>query len=320
MTDAAATSPFRCAVLVPVGPSPRDAERVEDLFASLQRYEPEVGPVFILNDGGDAEKLVHLAARRGFHAVVLRHPRGGIGNAWMGRLTFGLASAYRHIATQAPRHHVLRLDTDALVVAPFVAGLGELVRASPQAGLIGSVELTADGRRNSGWFRQRVYRMSRLIARWDCPPYIRMSFTGTNARFRRLIRRAYAHGYVAGYAPCGGAYLLTAEAVQRLAGMPELRDDRLVANDIMTEDIFFSIAVHAVGLKVVEQNSSGDFFGVCWKGLPGHSLEEVAERGHAIIHSVKDHGPFKEAETRAYFRAQRSALLAQRSRSTFSMT
>jgi hypothetical protein len=41
----------------------------------------------------------------------------------------------------------------------------------------------------------------------------------------------------------------------------------------------------------------------------GHTLDEVWARENAVLHSVKDHGPFKESENREYFRRRRPAPL-----------
>jgi hypothetical protein len=309
--DSPAASPFRWVAVVPVGPSATDAARLDDLLAALRHYEPNGGPVILLNDGGNAGSLLQLLAQHGLEGDVWDNPRAGRGNAWLGRLTAGLASAYRRIAEDMPGRHVLKLDTDALVTGPFAQRLGLVLHAQSRAGLVGSVELTATGRANSSWFEQRVYRMTKLVSRWDQRPYFRTSLVGPRARMRRLLRQAQSHGYKLAYAACGGAYLLTAGALQRLRCVEALRDERLVADDTLTEDIFFSIVVHACGLKVVEQNTAGDVFGVCWKGLPATSLDGVLQRHHAIIHSVKDHGPFTESATREFFRARRAERRAR---------
>jgi hypothetical protein len=304
--ESPAAPPFRWVVVVPVGPSATDAARLDDLLAALRHYEPNGGPVILLNDGGNPAVLLGLLARHGIEGDVWDNPRAGRGHAWLGRLTAGLASTYRRIANEMPGRHVLKLDTDALVTGPFAQRLGLVLQTEPRAGLIGSVELTANGRANGSWFEQRVYRMTKLVSRWDHRPYFRTSFFGPRARMRRLLRQARSHGYRLAYAACGGAYLLTAEALRRMQALAVLRDERLVADDTLTEDIFYSIVVHACGLKVVEQNTAGDVFGVCWKGLPAASLEGVLQRHHAIIHSVKDHGPFTESATREFFRARRA--------------
>ena len=76
--------------------------------------------------------------------------------------------------------------------------------------------------------------------------------------------------------------------------------------DSFTEDVVVRICVYASGLKFLTQNEPDDVIACAWRGLAAPTLPELAARGCSIIHSLKDHPPFQETETRKFFRVRRS--------------
>lgn len=300
--------PLKIAVTIPCGPSPTEETGVEDIVAALAAYEPGVGPVWIINDRGNRQNLEAILERHHVAGKVLDHPRAGQGNHWLGRLTFGLLHAMEKIRTETPDHHILKIDTDGLIVGPFVERLGRVLESEPAAGMIGSTD-TQNGR-DGNWWEYRAYKMSRRITRLD--GHFWHSLTGPRAKIRRLILRAVGHGYRYGQSVIGGSYLITAEANRRIGTLDALRDVGVSANDAFGEDIFFGFVVSATGLKIVSREEPGWVFGVRWKGLAGQTLEAVAARDNPIIHSVKDEPPFSEKTTREFFRVRRPAPPASR--------
>ena len=122
---------------------------------------------------------------------------------------------------------------------------------------------------------------------------------------RGMLKKACEHGYVWGCHANGGAYLMTVEANRRFGDLSAVNDPRCTFTNWVTEDVFYAIAIHAVALQLVPQQSPGDIFASCWQGLAAHSLEEAWDRNNCIVHSLKDFGPFRETESRQFFRKQR---------------
>jgi hypothetical protein len=298
----------KIAAVIVLGPGAQELARLEDSLDALRCCAPEISPVIVLNDGNDSAAVTAALKKHGCAGRDFPNPRAGQGSFWLGRMTYGLACVYRHLQQEHPNHHVLRLDSDALVVRPFVARLLAQLARREDVGLVGSVGLVCPALGNATWhdWRTRVFRMSKAFSRWDQKPFLKCNLFGAAAAMRALILKAAKNNYAWGYQANGGAYLLTAEAMRRMTSLPEFNHDGLLTNDWMTEDVFYAIAVYAVGLKILEEQNPGDVFGTCWKGLMGHTLDEVWTRGNAVIHSLKDHGPFTEQASRSFFAQHRS--------------
>jgi hypothetical protein len=298
--------------LVVTGPGSLELERLDDMLDSIRTFAPEIAATLVLNDGNDPAAITVALNRHGLRGSPFANPRAGKGHFGMGRMIYGLLAAYAHIRENYPRHHVLRLDSDALIIRPFFEQLTQLMASSCEAGIIGSPDLRspAKGERLTpavtNW-HTRTYRLGKLVSRWDKWPYLRINLLGANAAMRKVVQMALENGYSYGHHAQGGAYLLTAEANRRFGELPALADTRMTTQDCLSEDVFFAIAVHAVKLKILPQKQPGDVFASVWNGLMGETLEEVEARSNAIIHSLKDYGPFNEVTTRQYFRERRLA-------------
>jgi hypothetical protein len=73
-----------------------------------------------------------------------------------------------------------------------------------------------------------------------------------------------------------------------------------------TEDVMMGIYARAVGMDMADHNGPGEPFGVQFSGLP-YSPDILLARGYSIVHSVKDQGELREADTRQFFRSFRQA-------------
>lgn len=292
---------MKFAVVIPATPDAICYRRVDLLLKSLRAFEPQSGPIVIVVDGEPRDRFEQLLAENSFEGEAIANPRHGVGQGWLGRLTFGIWTGFQRAAMLAPQQPVLRIDTDALVIAPFAEELERLFAREPDIGLVGSSGLQSDGTVGGNWWFRRVYRMSKLISRWEHSPYYRVNLFGKNAKIRGLIKMAESHGYRHGESVCGGGYAVSQGLLSDLLMLPELKDEAVVANDELTEDVFFSLVARALGWKIAYQNDPGEVFGVCWKGLPGSDLSAVERRGNKIIHSIKDHPPFSEEATQRFF-------------------
>ncbi len=298
----------KLAVVIPVGPNPAEPARLADLLESLARYgEGAIAQVYVVNDGNDPDAIVAAGRACGIAPTVVANPRAGIGDGWLGRLTVGLVCAYRLIRSEHPESHVLKLDTDALIIRPFATVLLREFADAPGVGLIGSTGLALPGVVSGNWWHHRIFKMQRPLTRLPDFPWFRQNLFGYNARLRAHIRRATARGYRFGESVCGGALALRAEAMAALLDLPDMRDHDFLLRTNLGEDVFLSVLVHECGYTLKVHRLPGELFGVAWQGLPAHDVEGVWARGNAIIHSVKSHGPFTEETTRAFFRATRTA-------------
>jgi hypothetical protein len=313
--------PLSLAVVVPLGPSAADFLGLEDLLAAFEIFAPWAGPFVIVNDGADAAAIQRLLTGRKLEGCVLPSPRAGLGNPILGRLTTGLFHGYAYVARRHPAHHVLKMDTDALLIRPLLAPLEALLHSAPDGGYFATTEhdyLTPQEKDVSAYRRtagldpewsctpRDFRRLGRPISRRRTFPWISQQLFGARGAARRIIVRAYAHGYRYSTSVNGGAALISSEAIRRLMELPELQHPGLLASDAwFGEDHLTMIATHAVGLRIVPQNQPGDLLHSRWRGLPGADLADLDARGHAIIHSLKSRAPFDEAATRVFFRARR---------------
>jgi hypothetical protein len=306
-------APLRISTVIPLGPGTADLERFADLCAAFAAFAPDLGPIYVINDGGDAAALTALLARYRLAGEVFPHPRANLGNPWLGRLTYGIAHTFLRVHALHPEHLILKLDGDALLVRPLLPQLQAILAANPEAGIIGTSDPVGLALPRHSWRKSArlVRRLTRPLDRADTFPWLQQQLVGPRAAMRRLLHRAAAQGYRWGYHIQGGAYLLTPAALRRLAATPEYRDEAMLTYDHwFGEDLYTTVCVIASGLKVVEQNHPGNLIGATWRGLPGADFAAVLARNHALLHSTKDYPPFNEAEIRAHFRALRPPVPA----------
>lgn len=297
---------MRFVLIVPCGPRPSCLLGFSEICESAAIYsEGAQLEIWSINDGNDSEALAAAAIKNGLAHRILPHPFAGKGHHWLGRITAGLVYGMRLAAVERPGWHVLRLDTDALIIGPWEKKLNAAAQ-DPLIGMIGSNAVGNEGRVMTGdWWHTRLYRHSRWISRADEGPGVRVAWTKASRVLTRTIRTALRHGRRSVNNINGGIYLLPAHAISRLIDMPLFRAEVCFQVDSFTEDVVVGICVYALGLKFLTQNEPGDAIASAWKGLAAPTLPELAARGCSIIHSLKDHPPFQEMETRKFFRARR---------------
>src|SRR5689334_3507393 len=302
---------LRFAVVVLVGPADDEQYRVLDLLRSLSKYEPSVSRVVLVDDSLREREFAQDIGEI-LKIECIRNPRRGRGGNLTGGLCAGMIAGLKYIASslQPECEFIVKLDTDALVVAPFAAKLARLFRENSLLGLAGAHRFTPNGdpRDFSCWSEivrdlgriwiangKRLRRAGRLlpIALW-----------GRAARRRHWVRRALAQNYVAGENVLGGSYAISAAAVRTLLAASALDDPLLWVDTELGEDVLVSLLVKAVGMELVDFCSDGDAFGVRYKGLPDEPARLTA-RGFSIIHSVKNDTQFTEDEIREFFAQRR---------------
>ena len=202
---------------------------------------------------------------------------------------------------------LLKLDTDALIIAPFAESLAATFAADPSLGVVGAYDRSPDGGRRdwsmwSGPIRRSTWPIR--LARGGPQPR-RVVWLGRVER--RAARRtvAAARGnprYELGAHCLGGAYAVSS----RLLRHAREWDSRTWVNANLGEDVVLGLLCGAAGLSMRGMVQDGEPFGVKWKGLPA-APQALVERGFSIVHSLKSGEHGSEADLRAWFRSHTGA-------------
>jgi hypothetical protein len=283
------------AVVVPVGPGAPEEARAEDVVASVRRYEPDV-PVLLVDDAGGALRPPLAALVRTAPGAAIVAPGHRRRHATLGGLGAVMLFALGWAWTQLDPDVVVKLDTDALVIAPFAAAIADAVRRRPGGGIFGAFDRTSNGEPRD--FSPHHACIRRALSRWHLSRAAR--------RRRGHIRAALAAGYRSGEHCLGGAYAVSRALLARMATAGAFDDGPLWRGTRFAEDVVMGLYARALGLDLVNLNGEGEPFGVKWLGL-ADTPPRLVERGFAIIHSVKGDRRFAEAAVRAYFRRRRAA-------------
>jgi hypothetical protein len=291
-----APPPTRFTVLVPVGPSPRDRERLSEVLTSLMAFEDPTGVDVIVVDDAPKPRQFALAEFGFANATVLRTDlwSRAVPDAYSAMVA-GTVEGLR--ATSASSAFVLKLDTDALVVGPFSRRLTEVFKQHPEIGVAGSYDRTCTGglRDWTGWdsLIARAPRRLRAVRGASGRPTVWHKNRVDSATSRRVLRAARDHGYVTGAHCLGGAYAVSPRLVSRrdlLSWSPWVKTQ-------LGEDVVMGILCFAAGLRPLSLVDRGEPFGLAHVGLPADP-EWLLGNGHSIVHSLKTEDPVDEAELR----------------------
>lgn len=305
----ASARPVLFGAVIPLGPSEYEIERTQDLLDSLFHYEPEVSAVVLIDDGGTDRKLAEkFRVPPGVGIVSVFNDRRGRGIGATSGLAAGMLLALRRLRAECGEiSFAVKLDTDALVIAPFAQRLSKRFTARQGSGMAGLFEAHCDGTpRDFLKFGKMARKLSAPAAVWRRPvsrwSFFTLHLWGARATVRRQILTALACGYRAGEFILGGAYAVTGEAIRRMADAGFFDDPQIWLGTHFSEDAVLSMYVRAVGLELTGMED--DLFGEQQIGLPD-SPENLVARGYGIIHSLKGDERFSETELREFFRARR---------------
>ncbi len=291
-------------VFLSVGPHERELQRLGDFLDSLFHYEPAT-PSVVLVDDSRRPRLLHRMFRipAGCQLVSLPNPRKGWGDGWLGGACAATLTGLAWVRRNRPGDFVLKADTDALVIGPFAERIARRFRQLPKVGMLGTHLYNPDGtaRPLCCWapvlrtFLWIVCRRGKLL---------QSTLWGRARKVRLAIMDALQNAYRMAEHCQGGAYAVRPEMLERMAAAGYLDDSLCWLRSGCAEDAMMGMYAYAVGFGLSDFNREGEPFGVQYQGLP-FDPEKLRARGYGIIHSVKDHGTYREEETRAYFRAIR---------------
>jgi hypothetical protein len=323
-----------CAALIPVGPSSVDVDRLCDLLDSLTSLEPAARLCVLIDDSKGKQKLETIhESYPSLDVVVLPNPRDRDRPASKGRspcLAAGVLSGLAWVQANANVDFVLKLDLDALVIAPFHHAVSGFLDTHRNAGVIGCIGETCD-RTHERYLRvlslRSFFRRAMSVAN-----AVRLTGAASIARLVRRSPRPLIAGYsidvlleqydaftslrpelssavsngLSSHRYCqGGAYAIAPRMLDRMAieGYFE-RTESWCALPYFGEDTVTAMYAYAVGLEVLDFSDAGQVFGLSYNGLP-FAPDELVVRGYALTHSVKSDPRFTEAEIRAFFAARR---------------
>ncbi len=311
------------ALLVLVGAGPDEELGLAELLESVERYEPRIGRVVVVDDASSERDLyAGPCASRRLPITVLRHPRGGASGPKRGALIAGVQTGLQWLSHNLPQmEFVLKVDVDALVIAPFCARITAFLRTHPNAGLVGCRGETCD--RTHPRYLACLRRRSpfALALEW-LDRFAVQSVTDVHTVFvdhrpgivplgapeyqallalRPWIARAVRNGHLVADYCQGGAYAISGALIREMRRCDVFEDaTRWLPLAYFGEDEVMAMYCYALGLRPCDFSGEGQPFGVCWRGLP-YSPGELASRKHAVIHSLKRDATYPEAESRAFF-------------------
>jgi hypothetical protein len=295
--DVAPAGRPRIAVVMPVGPDAVEVRRCRETAASIATWEPNVRWLVLVDDAPQERDLAAEVRCGDARVVVLPHPLRGTSAVLQDRLGAAVLEALRWIVHDTDAEVAMKIDTDALVIAPFAEKIAAACE-DPAVGLLGSYDRDCNGVARSfrPWVRP-VKRTARLVQ-----PR-RIAVGGRARRARQLVREARAQGYIWGEHALACGLAIPRRALDAIAQAGGLDDPCTFVGTRLFDDPILGILVRRAGYRLAGSVGDGELFGVAWRGLPD-TPERLQERGFSIVHSVKNDERVSEDDIRAFFAAR----------------
>lgn len=253
-------------------------ERLHLLLEELAVHEGREGiRVLVIDDAPEPRPLAGLWPDQ----RVLRTPLWASGQA-PDVLSAHVAGTLIGLSTASDVEFVVKLDTDAAVIAPFAAALRS-VFDDLAIGVVGSYDRAYGGGLRD-WSRWK-----HAIDRAAMPIRVRRAARGIRVRLvppahvRRIrAARAAAYRVAPPGAHClGGAYAVSSAFL----GKARLEWEPWVETGL-GEDVVIGLIALEAGLRMASLTREGEPFALTWRGLPG-PVAELRAAGYSIVHSVK---------------------------------
>ncbi len=311
----------RFAAIVPVASDPVGLWRGMSLLCDLFQCEPGIGWCVILDDSPHASGLAELSfVPSGCQTVTFTNRNRTDATALKGSLTARLIEGLAWIHSNTDADFVLRIDTDALVIAPFSHLVRSFIAQRSEAGLIGTVGLSCNPQLRS---LEDISRESKLVTAHRMLPRPAVvntdepiscysvptvgTFTARQLcafdNIRMHIDAAVRNGYTSSEFCQGGAYVITRQMLERMSISGYLRQPEAWIDIPFSEDRVFAMYARAVGLQICDYSRPGEPFGMNFVGL-AYPPATLFDLGYRVIHSVKNDSRFSEYEIREFFRGR----------------
>lgn len=297
------------AVAVAVGPKDEELARTQDLIDSVGAWERHDGWFIMVDDAPRPRGLDRsLRFPTSLRPIALHHPRHG--RVIIYKRGKGICSAVllalQAAARQTTCDFMLKLDTDSLVIGPFVERVTRFFDERPRVGNIGAYTQTPNGdSRDFTRNGNNIRSLHQPSFDWSMPlTSLRRRRDPTLRTIRGHIERAVANGYQYGEHCLGGGYAIRRALLDAMNAAGFLDDPALWLAIDCPEDVMAGLYTRAAGFELANCVGEGEVFGVRHKGLP-FELDELVRRQFAIIHAVKNDPRYPEEQVRQFFRARR---------------
>jgi hypothetical protein len=295
---------------MPVGPGAEELDRFADTAASLA-IEPAIRWLVLVDDGDDNRDLANVVSLPDVAVATLRPPKRTRRAAFEDRIAAHVLAALGWAGRNTDASLFMKLDTDALVIAPFADKLAARFAADPGVGLLGSYDRMSNGApRDFGPWVDPVRRAGVTLG-WRParlgPGRPVVALGRRRARVRRYIKDARAAGYSWGEHALAAAFAIRHELVARWLVDGVLDDPGVFLGTRLGDDPILGILVRRSGWRLGGMVDPGDPFALAWRGLPSPP-DELLAGGYSIIHCVKNDRRWSEADIRGFFRGRRAAV------------
>ena len=293
----------RAALITLVGASSAELVRFSELLSSVEHIEGENELFWILvADNTSLEDLGTLLKKHQIQCHIITNPASGP-ERYPGKLGVGVLAALGYLATMSRFDLIVKIDTDAIAIAPFVRSLRRIFVSDPQLGLVGSYGETSN--RRASYYRVCSSREPRLLVSARATRKAleeghralgevgKHSALNTSLEdFKRflpllpLVELAASNGYEIDDYCQGGAYAIAAEMPCLIASVGGFSLAESWSHLPFGEDEMMAMLTYAVGRRMLDFSAEGETFGIQFRGLP-YSLATSFRRQHALIHSMK---------------------------------
>jgi hypothetical protein len=300
----------KAVVLILVGPSKTEIHRLSDTIESIKYHEPNGGMIFLVDDSlieRGLKKCLGGTKNSGQWTIqVIKNPRRGIGDGWASGLCVGVLAGllwiYNHVSYV---DFVLKIDTDSLIINPFIEKINGKFTESPLLGLLGSYKMNPNGtaRHTLGWKNTLSSYLKPICMRGKT---FQTTLWGRGKRIKMALLKAIENGYQITEHCQGGGYAINWHLLNHLFSNGMIKDPLDWLYSGCAEDVMMGMYCRAGNMKMLDFNRSNEPFGVQYKGLP-FALETLIDKQFSIIHSLKDTEFQLEADIRKFFQRKRQS-------------
>jgi hypothetical protein len=312
------------AAYIPIGPDEIEVTRAADLIDSLCAYEPLVRWVVVVDDSRDnrcLERLFRVPST--CELIVLPHSRRSADNDILGGLCTANLIALNYVKHYLDAEFYIKLDTDALVIAPFSESILRKFHAVPDAGILGLLGDSCNHESRSFRYDElmmnlvnKALAVSRKLPSTSPEVTAELNELDINTvdQMRNLVTICKQISVITetgfhGEHCQGGAYAVSRNMVNRMHMRGFLENQLLWAGIQFGEDRMMGVYCAAVGLRSVDFSGHNEPFGVQALGL-AYPPEQLLQRGYSIIHSVKSDPRYAESDIRQFFYLKRQGLIS----------
>lgn len=278
---------IKIVAILPVGPNDNAVDTIESIFLYMDSVH-----IVVVDDSKDPSTKERLQSIDGRITVLEAQAHGISGGLWT-----NLAYAYKYALENFDFRVLLKIDTDALVIAEGSENEAiEMFDRNPRLGMLGSYKIDCNGEKLPRWIPANVIWRESGFRGYKNPERQKL--------LHGWIKLANKNGYRLGEYVQGGANFQAYSCIKTMLDKGFL-DTMLLVNSEIGEDFLFSIITMACGYKLGNFVTGNLPLGIRWRGLPD-SPENLIKRKKKIIHSIKFWEDMDQKTIRDFFTERRA--------------